>query len=60
LAVLMASTYGGEGDRAAAMRAGADGYLVKPVDPDALKAALNDILVRRGWQASSLPTCIEK
>lgn len=41
-------------DKLRAMRAGADAYLVKPVNPSVLSATMNDILRRRDPQSGSL------
>lgn len=45
-----------EADRAAAQRAGMDGFLEKPIDPAALRHALRDAALRRGVSASRQPS----
>lgn len=52
LPVLMVSAQMEEGDAAIARRAGIDGYIAKPLNAKNLKAALDDILTRKGWNLS--------
>ncbi|HEX7634702.1 MAG TPA: response regulator [Noviherbaspirillum sp.] len=48
LPVLMVSAQAEEEERAIAAQAGTDGYIVKPLNPENLKAALDSILTKRG------------
>jgi DNA-binding response OmpR family regulator len=51
--VLVALTgWGQESDRARVAAAGFDHHLVKPVDPDALRALLRDVHAGRGMNAA--------
>ena len=52
LPVLMVSAQMEEDNVAIARRAGVDGYIAKPLNAKNLKAALDDILTRKGWNLS--------
>ena len=49
LPVLMVSALAEEDELAIAARAGMDGYIVKPLNAETLKATLDSILAKRGW-----------
>ncbi len=46
IAVVIVSTEGSERDRDKGLQLGADAYLVKPFDPDALREVVADLLAR--------------
>ncbi|MEM6705169.1 MAG: response regulator [Acidobacteriota bacterium] len=53
---LLATSAAGRGEAAKAQDAGFDAYLVKPVSPDALRSALEDVLGKTLEPDSPLPT----
>jgi len=46
--VIVVSAFSADSDRVAALDAGANGFLAKPFDPDALRSLVEELLASRG------------